>query len=152
MLQAMNPYLIFPIAIGLSVVLQGTFNREMAMNFGLASAVLLNAAVFLLVSIALFAVGKFSPQFLPDFIQPRSSDAPFSLVYLLPGIFGFFIVLGVPWSLEKLGPSDTFLFLIISQILLSILLEAYRSQNLPAGMKMTGAALVILGGVLVAKS
>ena len=152
MLQAMNFYFLLPIAIGVSIVLQGTFNRDMALNYGLATTVLLNAAVFLVVSAGLSIWVKINPAFFPVFIQSRTSEAPFNWLYLLPGIFGVMIVLGVPWSLEKIGPSNTFLFLIITQIVLSVSLEAYQLQTSPAVMKMTGAGLVILGGILVAKS
>ena len=152
MLQAMNPYFILPIALGVSVVLQASLNREMALHYGLATAVLLNAAVFLVLSLSLFALGKFAPQYVPGFLQPKASDIPFSWVYIVPGICGFFLVLGLPWALEKIGPSNAFLILIATQIVVSLAIEGYRTQSLPHSLKMTGAVLVIIGGMLVAKS
>ena len=152
MLQAMNFYFLLPIAIGISIVLQGSFNRDMAVNFGLATTVLLNAAVFFFASVAFYAWVRLAPQYFPVFIQTRTTDTPFHWLYLLPGLFGLVIVVGVPWSLERIGPSNTFLFLIITQIVLSVAMEAYDLQASPAIMKLAGAALVVLGGILAARA
>ena len=152
MLQAMNFYFFLPIALGVSVVVQATLNKEMALQYGLLSAVLLNAAVLFVLSALFYGIAKTSPEFFPEFFQPKSSSEPFNWSYLIPGMCGFFLVLGLPWSLHKLGPSNSFLLLIATQIVVSLLLETYRSQSLPQGLKLAGAILVLIGGALVVKA
>lgn len=152
MLQAMNFYFFLPIALGVSVVLQASLNKEIALQYGLISTVLLNAAVLFVLSAIFYGIAKTSPDLFPDFFQPKSSTQSLRLLDLVPGICGFFIVLGLPWSLARLGPSNTFLLFIAVQIVLSLLIEAYSNQSLPQGIKLAGALLILAGGALVVKS
>lgn len=152
MLQAMNSYFFLPIALGVSVVAQASLNKQIAVQYGLLSAVLLNAAVLFSLSLLLYVVSKFSPGLFPDFFQPKISTDPLNWSYLIPGVCGFLVVLGLPWSLQKLGASNSFLILIAAQIVVSLLLEIYRTQSLPHGLKLAGALLIIAGGALVVKT
>src|SRR4051794_11523469 len=115
-----NLYLILPLALGVSVVLQGTINRQMALEYGLGSTVLLNAVVFFILSLGFYLSAKYTPAVVPEFWRMREPTNGFSWSYLLPGVFGFIIVTGLPWAIQNLGPSTTIILLIASQILLSV--------------------------------
>lgn len=145
----MNIYLLLPLALGVTVVLQATLNRTMALQYGLASAVLLNAAVFFILSLGFFISAKYTPTLVPEFMRVRISEQSFSWLYLLPGLCGFFLVLGLPWAIQNIGPSTSFLLLIASQIVVSLGLEIYQSGITPPLVRILGALLVIVGAILV---
>lgn len=149
MLLAMNLYYVLPLIVGLSVVLQGTFNRGMAFQYGLSTAVLFNAAVFGLFCVLLYAIARYAPNSLPEFLQIKSSESSFQWKYILPGFCGFLIVLSIPWSLVKIGPANTFVLAVAAQIVLGLVVESIDQQSLPGIMKLSGAALVLVGGIIV---
>jgi transporter family-2 protein len=143
---------LLPLALGVTVVFQATLNRSMASHYGLASAVTLNAAVFFALSLGIFVFAKYNPDLVPDFLQIRRPENQFSWTYLLPGVCGFILVMGLPWSIELIGPSASFLLLISSQILVSLILEATQSPGPLSFPKLVGGFLVLAGSILVMKS
>lgn len=149
----MNSYLAIPIAIGFSVVIQGFLNRQIGLNWGLSAAVLLNAVVFFLPCLALYLWTRWTSQPLPPFLQfPAEITSSISWWYLIPGLCGFFIVVGIPISLFQVGPSKTFIILIVSQIVFSLALEKLISGHTPGFLKIAGALIAVLGAALVALS
>jgi len=137
--------LLIPITIGLSVVLQGILNRKMSLVWGLPEVIVLNGAVFFIISLAYyFGVRLFSPE-MPPLKSPE-------YWYFLPGICGFLIVLGVPSSIGIMGPTKTFITLIVSQVVFSLALEKVIFGDSPGTLKIVGAAIATIGAVLVAIS
>lgn len=147
-----NIFLLLPLALGVTVVAQATLNRSFALQYGLAGAVLLNAAVFFFFSLGFFILAKYTPSLLPEFMRLRSpgpAGQSFPWIYFLPGAFGFSLVLGLPWVLQNIGPSRGFLLLIASQVVTSLAFETYQSGNLPSPLRALGALLVVIGAALV---
>jgi len=147
----MNPYLLIPFALGVSVVIQATLNRTMGLQYGLAAAVTLNAVVFFVLSLGFYAIAKYTPTIVPEFWRIRPSSEAFSWTYLIPGLCGFFLVIGLPWAIQNLGPSTSFLLLIASQIMMSLGLEFFQQGWTLSGPKLVGALLVIIGAVLASR-
>jgi uncharacterized membrane protein YdcZ (DUF606 family) len=147
----MNAYFILPIIVGLSVVAQATLNRQMGEQYGLAATVAFNAVVFLVLSLGFFFVAQYNPTIVPEFMQVRkaSEAGSFHWSFLLPGLCGFFIVLGFPWSIQAIGPSASFICAVAAQILISLGLEFFQSGALPHPWKIAGGVLVLLGGTCV---
>ena len=145
----MNILMILPILLGTSVVLQGSLNKESANLFGLSSAVFINACVFLLVSVLLLFAASFFPQSLPDFLAPKESLRGLKWQHLLPGLFGFFLVLGLPWSLKVNGPAKTFILIVSTQVIISLWLQMSQT-GIPLKMtQILGAVFSILGAILI---
>ncbi len=149
----MNVLFFLPLIIGLSVVAQGVLNRQIADHWGLSSTVFLNAIVFLVVSLLWIGFEKIFPQMLPDYLkQPHSDLYRFKWWFVVPGICGFLIVLGIPWSVQINGPSKTFIMLIASQIILSLLYEKFLMGSPLSVMKISGAFIAMFGTALVVMS
>lgn len=149
----MNTFLILPVILAFSVVSQGLLNKKVGAEQGLAFAVFLNAIVFLIVSGILFFISKNFSESVPAFLKlPTDSKNIFSIEnawYLIPGLCGFVLVLGIPWSLQNLGSAKTFIILIVSQIILSLLAEKFYFQNEVSLLKMAGALVALVGAVMV---
>ena len=147
----MNIGFILPVFLGLTVVSQGVLNRRVGAEWGLSSAVLLNAAVFFMLSTALIIAAKYYPEFFPEQFRLQSIDLDkIKPWFLVPGICGFMLVMGVPWSLQMNGPSKTFIFLIVSQVVFSLVFEKLFFSAEVGWMKVLGAILAVAGAGLVA--
>jgi uncharacterized membrane protein YdcZ (DUF606 family) len=142
--------LLLPLFVGLSVVTQGVLNQKANLYWDFATNLFVNALVFLVVSVALLFVAKVYPEWCPDYLKPRAFELDkFKWWFLIPGICGFFIVLGVPWSLETNGPSKTFIVLVVSQIILSLLLEKFVFAAPVSTLKLAGAIVAAVGASIV---
>lgn len=147
----MSSYLAIPIAIGLAVVVQGILNRQIGLNWGLSAAVLLNAVVFLFLCAGLYLWTRWTSEPLPSYLKfPEGPSSPPAYWYLIPGLCGFFIVVGVPISLFQVGPTKTFIILIVSQIVFSLVMEKFISGDTPGFLKIAGGILAVIGAALVA--
>lgn len=144
-------YLILPIMTGVSIVLQGGLNRASADQMGLLSAVLLNALVFLVLATTLWALARFGILSLPEQMGAGSFRS-LQLWQLWPGLFGFLIVLLVPWSIMHLGAGLTFSLVIATQLIVSILWDSLRGHGLPGTGMWIGIALVLAGAILILRS
>jgi bacterial/archaeal transporter family-2 protein len=144
----MNLYFFLPLALGVTVLSQATLNRALALQWGLAAAVTLNAAVFFVLSIGFLLIAKYTPSVVPEFWRFQQNPQNFQWYYLLPGLCGFFLVLGLPWSIQNLGASTSFLLLIASQIISSLLFEHFHEGTHISFQKLIGALLVMIGAYL----
>lgn len=146
----MNLFVLLPAFLGLSVVIQGILNRKIGGAWGLSSAVFLNATIFFMASAGLLLVSKLGSGNLPELFRWQNLDLEKSKWwFLLPGLCGFFLVLGIPWSLEQIGLSKTFIVLIVSQVFFSLLIERFIFQNPVNSLKIIGAFIAIFGAALV---
>lgn len=90
------------------------------------------------------------PDFFPAFLKPGTAEFDVKATLIVPGLCGFVLVLGAPWALQKVGPSTTFVLLVGSQILLSVLVDKWIFDLDPGWTKWLGASLVLAGAWLVA--
>lgn len=148
MQSVMNAYFSIPVVLGFAVVIQGLLNRWIGVQFGLATAVLINAAVFFVLSLCFYAMAHYTPNLVPEFLQVKSSSEPFKISFLIPGICGFLLVLGLPWALQNIGTAGTFLTLIATQIFVSFLMDLFYFEMPFSIVKAIGAGLIFVGGLL----
>lgn len=141
---------LIPIALGVGVVFQSTINRQMAEPYGLATAVLINAVVFFAFSLFFFFFAKYSTDLVPEFFKPKLETFSFQSFYILPGIFGFALVFGLPWSIKSIGAAPAFILLVAAQIACSVLLDIFYFHNLVNQYKIFGAVLTLCGAVIYA--
>lgn len=145
----MGFFYLLPMLLGVTVVVQGTMNRQIGAIYGLSTAVLINAAVFFVLSLCFFLVAKYTPSLVPEFLQVKSSDSAFSLKYIIPGSCGFLLVMGLPWAIQNIGAARSFLLLIVAQILTGFVWDFFDSATQPHLLKISGALLTIVGGALI---
>lgn len=134
----------FPIIAGISIVLQGALNRNSTTHMGLASAVFLNALVFLFFSGIVWGLFKWN---LISGNSQASVDslADFQWWYILPGIFGCLIVFSTPLAIEYLGANSAFAIIICTQLLASLAWDFIFEKTTPTVLSLTGTLLMIVG-------
>lgn len=121
----MNWTFLIPIAVGISGILQGGFNRNMSNQLGLAQALLLGNILVLLYSIILyFAVAKF-PESLPEMFRLRAPLTSFKWWYIFPSLFGFIIISGIPLGISKIGAVKVTVLIVVAQMITSILWDIF---------------------------
>lgn len=145
----MNLYWLIPIIIGTITVLQGTLNRNMGASFGLGTAVFLNSAIVMLMGTVLFGLVWRQPELFPPLFRGDFSWQKVSWWMILPGIFGFCIITGIPWAISKLGAAKVFVAIIAAQIVASMLWDAITMGKMPGMYRLLGAGLTVAGAVLV---
>ncbi|MBN8540822.1 MAG: DMT family transporter [Deltaproteobacteria bacterium] len=148
-----------PIVLGLGVVIQGLMNRRIGAAIGLTTAVLINAIVFFVLSLAVIGASYIKPELFPEMLRPPTTSfrdaaqtGPSFWVYWIPGFFGFLLVLGVPFSIQQLGPSKTFIVLIVAQVFFSLLAERLFFDAGFNSMKLIGTLLAVTGAAIVASN
>lgn len=146
----MNSFIVLPFIIGLAGVTQGILNRQVSASWGLAWAVALNALLFVVYSAVLLVFSHFAPQVLPEYLRVSTfTIEKFKWWFVLPGLCGFLLVLGIPWSIQMMGPSKTFILFIVAQIVFSLLAEKFFFESEVSPLKIAGALLATAGAVLV---
>lgn len=137
------------------MVVQGSLNNIIGQSLSLNRAILLNASVFIALSLSAYIFYKWAPdsilQYFPEFLRLKNSETetiPFKLWYLIPGICGFTLVMGLPLSIQNIGPAKTFVVLISSQIIFSLGSDYWVFHKTPSLTKLAGALLTLAGAVL----
>ncbi len=137
---------LIPLALGCCTVLQAGLNRKVTAAWSLPAAVFFNACVFLV-----FAGGLY-------FVAAARSSAPLwdvrelSWWFVLPGIFGFFLVMGGPWAVARLGAAQTFVLIVCAQLVASLIWDWQVAAIAPTAQRFAGIALAVLGTVLACLS
>lgn len=115
----MNLALLIPLALGTIGILQGTFNKQIAQSIGVAQATMLGSVITLIASIVLFLMVKAYPQSFPEFFHAKLPLSTFKWWYIFPGLFGLFIVAGLPYAFSSLGAVKVTVGLIAAQMITS---------------------------------
>lgn len=140
----MNTALIIPFMIGVIGILQGTINRQMSTEVGLATALVFGNIITLVVSIVFYYYVKLNPASFPEFVLPKAMFTNFQWWYILPALFGFFILAGLPVAIFKLGAVKVTLFLIAAQVLTSALWDHFVENIEVTPYKIVGLILAMM--------
>ncbi|MBC7372129.1 MAG: DMT family transporter [Bdellovibrionaceae bacterium] len=138
-----------PLTLGILIVLQGGLNRQIGAHWGLGAAVLLNAGILFAVSALFYGILRWNPEWFPEFLRPRSQVVAPSWWYLIPGVCGFCLVLGLPWSIQSIGSAKSFILVITAQICAGLVWDAVSTGVTPGVWKLIGGALTLLGSLFV---
>jgi bacterial/archaeal transporter family-2 protein len=147
----MQMVLLVPFVLGVAVVLQATLNRQIAAHTGLAVATVLNMLVAAGCAFA-FALwcGVRGDQ--DGFLRWHLDLSAFRVWWLVPGIVGFLIVLGLPWSVQRIGALSTFVMLVGAQMLASALWDRFAGGIPLSPSRILGALCTVAGVVLLART
>lgn len=117
----MNWTYLIPLAVGVAGILQGGVNGKLSKDIGLAQALLIgNTFVFVITFFLIFGVYKY-PDFFPSYFRINAPLSSYKWWYLLPGMFGFIIISGLPIGMIKLGGIKTTVLIIVAQMITSII-------------------------------
>lgn len=144
----MNLFYLLPVFLGITVVIQGNLNRQIGSLWGLPTAVLINAAVFFLCSFAFYLHSRAFPESWPEFLRVRPGFSEWSWWYLIPGLCGFSLVLGLPWAFQNIGSAKSFILLVTAQVMMGLLWDAFVSKLAVSPLTLAGAGLTLAGAVL----
>jgi transporter family-2 protein len=141
-----------PAILGVLVVLQAGVNRKLASQWGLTSAVLLNALVLFILAALLFILCLWKPEFFPKNLRSSIDFKNFRLWFLLPGLMGFCLVIGGPFAVARWGAVQTFILVISAQLITSLIWD-FQVEGLGISyMRLLGIALAWSGAFLIYKS
>ena len=137
--------ILFSILAGAAMSIQGVMNTRLSDRIGLyESSALVQGVAFVLSVIAVIFLGKGN----------FGALAGTNKVYLLGGVLGIVITITVMLAIKGLGPTVAISVILISQLLVAALIDAFGlfdSQHIPFGwQKFLGVALMI-GGVMLFK-
>jgi transporter family-2 protein len=140
-----------PALFGVFVVLQAGLNRRMAQAWGLPTAVFLNAIVFAVLAAGLFFYSQSQGEAMPETLRVRFDAKAAAVWFLLPGLFGFFLVVGGPWSISRFGAVQTFTLLISAQLATSLLWDRFVEGVAISPMRAVGVAITWIGVLLAVR-
>lgn len=146
----MSSLLLVPVCIGVVAVVQATLNKEIAERWGLAPTTLLNTAVALACTVAFLGycwVG--APR--EGMLRVSFDASSFRAWWLLPGLFGFAIVVGLPWAVSKAGALPTFVALVAAQVVASALWDRFVVGIPFSTSRVLGALLAVASVVLAGR-
>jgi len=145
----MSPlFLLVPVAVGIAAVLQGGLNRQISSSWGLAGAALLNCLVVTTCALLCFVAVRAFPQYFPEIFRWKPAERP-SWWYLVPGTLGFFLVIGVPFAIQRIGALRVFLIVFVSQTAAALVWDLVV-EKIPLGAgRIVGTLLALAGTILV---
>lgn len=130
-------------------VLQAAFNRRIAATWGLAPTVALNAVVVLLFCIAFYFLAR---RGVVDGVIEGARFSDFKVLWLLPGLFGFLLITGLPWAISHVGATRVFVAVVSAQMLTSLLWDRFVEGIDLSWTRVLGAVLCVAGVVLASMS
>lgn len=134
----MNAALLIPLLLGTVGILQAGLNRNMSNDLGLTTTALFGNLITLLASTILLIAIKTTPESFPPFFHLKSSITNFKWWYIVPGIFGFLFVIGLPWGIYKIGAVKVTVGLIAAQMIAGVLWDLYVEKIPVNTMKILG--------------
>jgi transporter family-2 protein len=143
----MSTALLVPLVLGIMAVLQVTLNGRVAAHWGLAPAAVLNTIISLSLAIGFAAWCTFRGP-VSGLYRVHFDASMIRWWWLLPGCFGFSLVAGMPWAVEKLGALATFVALIGAQMIGSMLWDGWVEGTALTVPRVLGAAFAVAGVAL----
>jgi uncharacterized membrane protein YdcZ (DUF606 family) len=131
-----------PFLLGALTVVQAGLNAKAAATLGLHRVVLINAITLLFCALLSYLIFGFK-RATPD--TPLSLSWTFALQVIVPGVIGYSIVIGGPWSVAQWGATRTFVLFVGAQLLAGVLWDYFDTGLPPPTLKIVGVVLTWLG-------
>lgn len=143
----MSNALFVPLVLGVMAVAQVTLNSRVAAQSGLATASVINMTVAWSLAIAL-AVWCSVRGPTEGFYRFEFDASLVRWWWFLPGCFGFSLVVGMPWAVQKLGALATFVALIGAQMIAGMVWDVLARGAAPTLPRVLGAVFAVAGVAL----
>lgn len=131
------------LSLGLLSVWQGGLNRQISDGKGLSMTLLINNSVLIIVAVMIFMAAKLFPAQTPEVFKIKQESSGFSWWYIFPGIMGYMLISGVPYTIGKIGALQAFVFIIAGQMVAGLVWDRWVEGidlDLP---RLASAALAI---------
>lgn len=139
--------MLLPVLLGAIGIIQGGLNRTMSNQIGLSWMLILGNVITLVICIALFFFVKASPNLFPDFVKVR--ELTFKWWYVIPGIFGFIFLAGLPLAIYKIGAVKATVGMIAAQMVTSVFWDIYI-EGIPFSVnKGVGILFAIMSVIMI---
>jgi uncharacterized membrane protein YdcZ (DUF606 family) len=136
-----------PFGLGVLGVIQTVLNRHIASHHNFKEAIWVNG-FFVFASASAYLLTQF---LFRDNSQQNGSLSilkDFKFYYCLPGILGFLLVLGFPWSTAQFGAVRVFVAAVTGQLLMSLAYDWINEGARPDWSRITGVGLALLGALV----
>lgn len=140
----MNWTILLPLLIGCCGILQGAFNRQIASIIGVTQATLITNIGTFIIAMGFYFFVKSKPNIFPEFFQIKAPLTTYKWWFVLPPIFGFIIIAGIPFAIAKLGAVKVTVGLIAAQMVTSIIWDMFVEDISLNLMKMIGIFFAFL--------
>lgn len=134
-----NLFFVVPIFLGIVGFLQSALNQGPGEKHGWLLTGFVNNTTGLFLSVFLLVVAGWAGKGF------TATWADWRWWYLIPGCFGIIFVCGMPYSIQMIGASRTFVFLVATQLTCSVAWDAARSGAVPPMTRITGAIFAVVG-------
>ena len=130
-------------------VLQAGMNRIIAGHLGFTASLFLNGCVFLLLGLLFLLLVWWKPTIVSESFHLKWVFEEAKWWWILPGILGFVLVLGLAFSVSRIGAAQTFVISIAAQIVISIVWDMLSdSGGQISWHRIVGACLAVAGAFL----
>ncbi|MCB9072991.1 MAG: DMT family transporter [Bdellovibrionaceae bacterium] len=139
------------IMAGIFAVTQAGMNKLIGDSWGFSSSLLLNGVVYFACNALLFAAAYSYPKWFSSEYTIQGSLGQFRLWWIAPGICGFLLVLGLAYSVLKIGAAHTFIITVTAQIVFGVVWDLAIEHRPIAMTRFAGAGLALVGALLASR-
>lgn len=139
-----NWTILLPIILGCVGILQGAVNGQISSTIGVAQATLITNIGTVIICVAFYFLVRSYAHLFPDFFQIKAPLTTYKWWYVIPPIFGFIIVAGMPLAIAKLGAVKVTVGLIAAQMITSVLWDLLVEGISLNVMKLVGIVFAFL--------
>jgi bacterial/archaeal transporter family-2 protein len=143
--------ILFSVMAGMFAVIQSGLNKMISDEWGFSSALLLNGVVFLVFNLLLFSVVYFQPGIFPAEFRLQGSLSNFKLWWVLPGICGFMLVLGLAVAFSQVGAVQAIVICIAAQIICSMLWDLMVEGKEVGMARIAGTVITFVGAFIATR-
>lgn len=140
---------LFSLLVGVAIVLQGVFNRNISQSWGLTPTIMLTGVVTFVASVVLYCIVRFYSGAFPQFFHAKGSY-PFQIHMIIPGLLGLLIIVGVPFAISRMGALNVFVILVCAQMITSLLWD-YFAEGIAFSWPRVLAASLTVAAVFLLK-
>ena len=140
--------ILFSAMAGMFAVIQSGLNKIISDEWGFSSALLLNGTVFLVFNLLLFSVVYFQPGLFPAEFRLQGSFSNFKLWWVVPGLCGFMLVLGLAVAFSQVGAVQAIVICIAAQIVFSLLWDVLVGGQNVSMIRVVGTVVTFIGAFI----
>lgn len=144
--------ILFSVIAGAFGVWQAGMNKVVADSLGFTFSLLFNGCFFLLFNLLFFMIVYVKPQAFSSEFAIKFALNEFKWWWVVPGLMGFILVMGLAVSVGRIGAVKTIVISIAAQIIASILWDVFQGGQPIHNLRLIGAGITLLGAIVATLS